>query len=374
MQTPITIIGAGLGGLMLARVLHQHGIPAAVYEADAGPGARPQGGMLDIHVHDGQAALRDAGLYEAFERLIHLGGQATRVLNPQGDVVFDAPDDGSGSRPEVKRGDLRQLLIESLPASSIHWGHKLVEAKTMDDGTHQLLFAHGQQIITTVLVGADGAWSKVRPLLSSATPYYAGVTFIETYLFDCDVRHPASAQAVGSGGLMVPASGKGIFTHREPDNILHTYVMLARPLVWTQCLATLNNQALLDQIAAEFLGWHSSLIALITDGDLPATIRPIYALPADHRWEHQQGVTLLGDAAHLTPPSGDGANLALLDGAELGKAIALQHGNVDAALRAYENALFERSRNAADHAGEVLDGLLGDDAPTRLLSMFHFKS
>ena len=98
MATSVTIIGAGLGGLVLARVLHVHGIQATVFEADASPTARMQGGMLDIHAEDGQIALAAAGLSGAFEALILEGRQAFRLLDPEGRVLFDKPDDGTWRR------------------------------------------------------------------------------------------------------------------------------------------------------------------------------------------------------------------------------------------------------------------------------------
>lgn len=232
MTTPVTIIGAGLGGLTLARVLHVHGIPATVYEAEPSAEARAQGGQLDIHEHNGQLALEAAGLTAEFRAIIHAGGEATRALDQRGKVLLDEPDDGNGGRPEVLRGDLRRILFDSVPAGTVQWGKKLTGVTALGDGLHELTFMDGSTVRTELLVGADGAWSKVRPLLSDAEPEYVGTTFIETYLYDADERHSAAAEAVGGGAMFALAPGKGISTHREAGNILHTYVQLNCPAEW----------------------------------------------------------------------------------------------------------------------------------------------
>jgi 2-polyprenyl-6-methoxyphenol hydroxylase-like FAD-dependent oxidoreductase len=367
-MTPIAIIGAGPGGLTLARVLHVHGIAATVYEAEASADARTQGGMLDIHDYNGQLALKAAGLFDEFRRIIHEDGEATRVLDSRGTVLLDQPDDGSGARPEVNRGDLRRILLDSLPHGTVQWGRKVTAIHPLGDGQHELTFADGSTVTTSLVVGADGAWSKIRPLLSDAKPEYVGTSFIETYLLDADARHPASAKLVGGGAMLALAPGKGIVTHRETNGVLHTYVALTKPKEWFAGIDFADPKAAKARVAAELDGWAPELTALITDSETDAVPRMLHALPIGHRWKRVPGVTLLGDAAHLMPPDGEGANLAMYDGAELGKAIAAHRGDLEAALVAYEETMFIRSANAAAEAAKT-HGLIffDDDAPHGLI-------
>ncbi|WP_063004792.1 FAD-dependent oxidoreductase [Nocardia salmonicida] len=367
MTTPVTIIGAGLGGLTLARVLHVHGISATVYEAEPSAGARTQGGQLDIHEPDGRFALAAAGLTAEFHAIIHAGGAASRILDRHGELLLDEPDDGSTGRPEVLRGDLRRILLDALPAGTVQWGKKLTGVTAVGDGHHELTFADGSIVRTALLVGADGAWSRIRPLLSEARPAYAGAVFVETYLYDVDNRHPTAAAIVGDGGMFALAPGNGISAHREAGDVIHTYAELARPSDWLDGIDFADPTAALSRVAAEFDGWAPELTALITDGDTPPVPRTINTLPVGHRWDRVPGVTLLGDAAHLAPPAGDGANLAMLDGAELAMAIAAHPGDVEAALTAYEAALFPRSARAAADAHRILDLCVGDSAPHGLV-------
>jgi 2-polyprenyl-6-methoxyphenol hydroxylase-like FAD-dependent oxidoreductase len=371
MNAPITIIGAGLGGLTLARVLHVHGIAATVYEAEASANARGQGGLLDIHEYNGQLALKEARLFEEFLELIQAEAEAQCVLDKNGNVLLYQPDKGNGGRPEVPRGDLRRILLDSLPAGTVRWGHKTTAVSSPGDGRHVVTFANGSTVTTDLLVGADGAWSKVRPLLSDVKPVYVGTSFIETFLFDSEVRHKASAEAVGSGTMMALAPGKGIMAHREADATLHAYVALNKPEDWLASIDFSDSVSTLARVAAEFDGWSPELRALLTSTETDPVLRPIYALPVQHRWERVAGVTLIGDAAHLMSPfAGEGANLAMYDAAELGKAIAAHPGDVEAALRAYEQDLFPRSASAAAEADRNLKLFFDENSPHSVVDLF----
>ncbi|MEV7192157.1 NAD(P)/FAD-dependent oxidoreductase [Streptomyces sp. NPDC093510] len=350
MHTPVTIIGAGLGGLVLARVLHLHDIPVTVYEAEPSPEARSQGGMLDIHDYSGQLALEAAGLMDEFRGLVLEGRQAIRLLDRNGTVLFDKADDGRGESPEVQRGELRQILLDALPEGTVRWGHKTTGVRALTESRHEVTFAGGAAVVTNLLVGADGAWSRVRPLLSDATPEYVGRSFVETCLHDADTRHPATVKAVGGGTLVAldpEESGKWLLAHREKSGVLRAYITLAKPQDWFATIDFTDAAAVAERIAEEYDGWAPELTALITGGQTAPVLRPLHALPVGHRWDRVPGVTLLGDAAHLSTPNGEGVNLAMQDGAELGKALAAHPDDIETALTSYEQALFPRSAAAA---------------------------
>lgn len=370
MTEPITIIGGGIGGLTLARVLYVNGIPSKVYEIDTSPNARTQGGQLDIHEHNGQVALKKAHLMDEFHSIIHEGADAARIFNSNGELLHDAPADENNGRPEVLRGDLRQILIDSLPNETIEWHKKVDRVEEWEKGQYQVFFRDDTSLTTSKLVGADGAWSKVRKVLTDITPHYTGYTFIETYLHDVDNQYPETAKVVGQGQMFALSPGKGIVAHREYGGIIHTYVQMQCSSEWIDNIDFSNKKEATQTIANEFKGWPNEITALITEAESSITPRKINALPDEHRWQRRQGVTLIGDAAHLMAPSGEGANLAMLDAAELAESIAKMNGDLNSVIKDYEETMFPRSEEEARESHELLDICLGEDRPHRLVELF----
>jgi len=369
----IAIVGGGLGGPVLAGVLQRHGIAVTIYELEPSIAARAQGGMLDMHDESGQRALRELGLHERFLELVLPQGEAARILDKAGAVLVDRPAARGHERPEVDRRALRELLISSLAPGTIAWDHKLARVAPLGDGRHELTFANGRAVSVDLLVGADGAWSKVRPLLSAAQPTYCGLSFVELSLPDVDRRHPASAALAGTGMMCAVAPGQGLLSHRHGDGSVGLYVALRVAEDWAvQCGIDWSNgpvarAALLDL----FADWGAELRDLIRHADDAIVPRRVHALPAGHAWPRVPGVTLIGDAAHLMSPfAGEGANLAMLDGLELGLALVEHGDDVASALECYERAMFPRSATAAAESAGGLELCFGADSPRGLVAFF----
>ncbi|MHC1563500.1 FAD-dependent oxidoreductase [Actinomycetospora sp. C-140] len=366
----IVVVGAGLGGLTLAAVLQRHGVGVTVLDRDAGPSVRAQGGMLDLHEESGQAALRAAGLEVGFRAAVLPGGEALRVLDREGRVLHEEDDDGEGGRPEIQRETLRDLLLGALAPGTVRWGTRVVAVESLGDERHTLELDGGETLVADLLVGADGAWSRVRPLVSDAVPVYSGVTFAAARLHDVDARHPGPAKVVGGGLVFALGDRRGFIAHREPAATIEVYaaVRTDEPAALERALA---DGTLLDA----FDGWAPDLRALVAEADEPFAVRPIYALPVGHAWEHRAGVTLVGDAAHLMSPfAGEGANLAMQDGAELAAAL-LEHGVAtaagrDRALAAHEAAMVPRAARAAAESAANLELCFGPDGATALRDVF----
>ncbi|MFI8182521.1 FAD-dependent oxidoreductase [Actinacidiphila glaucinigra] len=364
----IAIVGAGLGGLALARVLHVNGMDCVVYERESSRGARGQGGMLDIH--SGQRALREAGLIERFHAIARGEGQDMRLLEPDGTLLLqeDTPDDAPLARPEVDRADLRDLLLDSLPDDVVRWGHAFTSA---DNGL--LHFADGSSATYDLLVGADGAQSRVRPLLTDARPAHIGQNVVEVGIPDIDRTHPDLAAMVGRGNYWVLGNGLSLAAQRNGDGRVRIGLSFYNtPEDWFATIGIpFDDPAAARARLIDLLpGWDPRFTALIAACDDTVVPRSISTLPVGLTWPSTPDVTLVGDAAHLMPPVGEGANMALLDGALLGLALAAHPDDFPAAVREYEREMFERTGAAARMSADIQELLMSPDAGKKMLAFF----
>ncbi|MET8999467.1 NAD(P)/FAD-dependent oxidoreductase [Amycolatopsis sp. NPDC004169] len=371
MSTRIAIVGAGLSGLVCARILQRNGIPVTVYETDATPDARRQGGSLDIHEDTGQVALEEAGLYEEFRARTHVGGEDVRLLDKTGRVHIDRREPAGGNgRPEIDRAELRRLLVESLQPGTIAWGRKVVAARPAETG-HTLEFADGSVTRADLVVGADGAWSRIRPLLTPVKPHYTGITVVELRLADAAAKHPEALALAGRGTFFALSDHKYIGGHGGDTIAFGCGLRVPENWVTDSGIDWHEPESVRAGLVREYAGWAPALTDLIRECDDDAIWpRPIHALPTGLRWERVPGVTLLGDAAHVMSPfAGEGANIALIDGADLAREL-LGRADVETALARYEAGMFPRAAEAAAASQNGLDMMFVDGGPVRMIRFF----
>lgn len=367
----IAIVGGGPAGLTLARLLHLQGIAATVFERDTHPLERPQGGTLDLHEESGLLALQRAGLTDAFQAIARYDDQGTRLLNARGEVLFEEPDTASGNRPEVDRTALRAMLLDALPDGTVQWNRPLREVQDNGEGRWNLLFDAGLEGPFDLVIGADGTWSRVRPLLSPYKPQYSGLCFVEFGIDDVDRSHPALARLVGRGKMGVESDGKGLIVQRNGNAHLRGYAIFRVPPGWVeQRFDFTSAQAVREGLIREYTGFADGILDLLRASNDQFAVRPIHALPVGHCWTHRQGLTLIGDAAHVMSPfGGEGVNNAMLDAAELARLLE-EHASWDEAVSEFETLMFARVVESAEGSAEGAATFLSHDAEALTLEMY----
>jgi 2-polyprenyl-6-methoxyphenol hydroxylase-like FAD-dependent oxidoreductase len=365
MQSPsrIAIVGGGPGGLMLARLLQCRGMTPHVYERDAHAGERLQGGSLDLHAETGQRAIRLAGLENAFLKAARPEDQGDRLYDQSGRLLFD--HDGEGDdRPEIDRAVLRQLLLDTVDPGTIRWNSRVERIDTVGDGVH--VAVNGTTEAFDLVVGADGAWSRVRSLLTDVVPVYEGATMIE--LGFAAKEHPEVDALVGRGKMFAVGDRRVLIGQRNGFGHIRGYAGVRISEAASREWSAMSEATLRARVRAEFDGWAPPLRSLVDEGDILG-VRPMYALPVGYRWKSRSGVTLLGDAAHLMSPfSGEGVNLALADAADLADAIT--SGSGWRAVEAYETGMMARGAIAAEGAAAALDTVLSSDGALPVLQHY----
>ncbi|KAL1744434.1 hypothetical protein HDZ31DRAFT_38676 [Schizophyllum fasciatum] len=383
----IAIIGAGPGGLTLARLLQVDGIHAAIYESDASATARPQGGSLDLHPENGQLAMKTAGLNDRFRQYARYDGQQTRIYDKEAKLFLDekdeadhAPDSGF-ARPEIDRKDLRNILLDSLKPDTIQWGRTLESVARAASGGYTLIFRDSRTETADIVVGADGVWSKVRSTaLTKAVPDYTGVYFVDAAIPDIDTKHPVIASLAGQGLAFMLGDRKAIMAQRNSGGILRVYFALQASQEHADALAndisSKGAVAIRDALLEHYAGWAPEILDIVRASEgADISVRKIFAFPPTHEWPPVAGVTLLGDAAHVMSPfSGVGVNLALADALDLANAIkrvVSGEASMQDALSEYEKQMMARARENLAESNQNLGVVFANDAAKMLTEIMN---
>ncbi|KAJ5948542.1 hypothetical protein N7454_001849 [Penicillium verhagenii] len=350
-QAAIAIVGAGPAGLTLARLLEVAEIPYVVFERDVSAtwaNEHQSSGTLDLHPTTGQAALLEAGLFPRFQSLARFGVPLT-IVDSQGKVHISHSREGDTEEPEIDRKDLRDLLLSSVPASKILWDHKIQRIERGDNG---LVTTHFENQPSRsgfrLVVGADGAWSKIRATVMPSEPQYSGIHFFSSYIQPENPIHSLAASKAGKGNYLAFGKERQIFLYYLGDGSYHVSVGLRlseKTISEGSVLASAS--ALWNTVLQEyFAGWDYDLTNIVRSCDGKFRSWPLYTMAEDAipSWSYVSGVTLVGDAAHLTVPTGDGVNNAMHDSVDLARHI-ISHGihDLESATLAYEEAMRPRA-------------------------------
>ncbi|KAI1329368.1 putative oligopeptide transporter [Xylariaceae sp. FL0255] len=352
MTTPkIAVIGAGPVGCTLARILSLSNIPVTVFESDASPNYRKQGGSLDLHPKTGLQAIKTAQLWDGYSKDARFDSQYMLICDKDLKPFIEVGKTGNSvsQRPEIDRAQLRKLLTESLPEGTIKWGHKL---KRVEDGG-RLVFQHTTESGFDLIIGCDGAYSKVRNYLSEERPLqYSKIAYHSFTILDADTAAPDVCKVLNSGNIFAHGNGWQYSVQQMSGNVVKVGYTAVKPEDWIKTLGEkdkMDSEARKKLLLEEMIDWAPQLKTALekTQGSFEAS--NLYTLPVGWHWSHHRGVTAIGDAAHVMLPfAGEGVNLGMDDAQKLAAAIikSVQGRDstdaFDSRIAAFEKEMFKR--------------------------------
>lgn len=365
----IAIVGGGPGGLTLARILQMKNADVKVYERDPGKDARAQGATLDLHYESGLKALREAGLMDAFKANYRPGADRLRVMDKHANLVMEDSEREQGDeayfRPEIDRGPLKNLLLESLHPDTVVWNSHFVSLTQLDNGW-QLTFRDGATAFADIVIAADGANSKIRPYITPIKPFYAGLTVVEGAVYNSAVATPNIHRLLQNGKIFAMGDDKSLIVSSKGDGSLVFYTGHKTEEYWSRdCGIDFSDKAqVFAWFKTIFAGWAPVWDELFENVSSHFVLRPQYCMPLDQTWEALPDLTMLGDAAHLMPPfAGEGVNMAMLDALELGQCLTNDaFPDTLAAITFYEQQMRIRASESAAQSLESTDVLHSPNA------------
>ena len=373
----IAIVGGGPGGLTLARLLQMNGADVKVYERDANRSARIQGTTLDLHEDSGLKALRVAGLMDEFKANYRPGADRMRITDKHACILFEdsfeTAENDEFSRPEIDRGPLRDILLDSLQPGTIVWDSNLVTLCPKNN-VFKLEFKNSTEAFADIVIAADGANSKIRPYITPIKPFYSGVTAIECTVYDAEKNAPRVNQLLNGGKIFAVGDEKTLITGSKGDGSIAFYPGFKTDELWvSKSGINFSDKAqVLAWFKKEFEGWDSLWDELFENAGTAFIPRPQYCMPFDQTWEALPNLTMLGDAAHLMPPyAGEGVNMAMQDAMELAECLLSdKFADAHAAIAAYEVQMRARASAVAKMTMEQTASMHSQNAAANLLAMF----
>ncbi|TPD66941.1 FAD-dependent oxidoreductase [Flavobacterium microcysteis] len=377
----IAIIGGGPGGLTLARLLQQKGADVTVHERDAGRFVRVQGATLDLHDDSGLKALNEAGLIEEFKKYYRPGADKTRITDKYRNILYDQHEEheeavGFGHehfRPEIDRGPLRDLLLDSLQPETVVWDSHITSLEK-EEGKWQLVFQNGRKETADLVIGADGANSKIRPYLTPIKPFYSGITVVEGSIYNAAEKAPSIYELVKEGKVFAFGDQKSLIVSAKGDGSLSFYTGCRAEESWMHDsgIDFKDNKSVAAWFRTEFSDWDEIWQELFATEGTSFAPRPQYCMPLDQTWEACADMTLLGDAAHLMPPyAGEGVNMAMLDALELSNCLTgTDFPDIKEAIAYYENQMRARASETAKMTLEQTEALHSENAISHMLELF----